>query len=381
MSHPNTKRQPSSFTVLVLPGDGIGPEVCAPAVRILRQVARQFDLDLHFKHALIGGAAIDAANEPLPAATLALASEADAILLGAVGGAQWDDRPVARRPEAGLLQLRRHFNFFANLRPIALQPALVSTSAIKEEIIKGTDILLVRELVGGLYFGEPRGRQTLEDGREVAWNTMRYDSQQIERIVHRACVCASARRGLVCLVDKANVLETSQLWRHVAKKAVIKYNKQHSDANIQLTTMYVDNAAMQLIANPRQFDVIVTENMFGDILADLGAQLVGSLGILPSAAQGHGRKGLYEPVHGSAPDLAGRDLANPCAAILCAAMMLRHSFDCSPAAEAVEQAVAAALDAGMRTADLVTDKESSIGCKEAGLQIEEHLTTILSSAR
>lgn len=370
----------SSFTILVLPGDGIGPEVCTPAASILGQVAAHFNISLQFKQGLIGGAAIEATGNPLPAATLTLAAEADAILLGAVGGPQWDRRPPAERPETALLQLRRQFNFFANLRPIVLQSSLAATSAIKENIIAGTDILLVRELVGGLYFGEPRGRKILANGVEEAWNTLRYDSQQIEQVVHRACVCASTRRGLLCLVDKANVLETSQLWREVSEQVVLRYNKDHAKKKVRLSAMYVDNAAMQLIANPKQFDVIVTENMFGDILADLGAQLVGSLGMLPSASQGQGPKGLYEPVHGSAPDLAGQDVANPCAAILCGAMMLRYSLGCPQAAAAVEQAVVAALDAGLRTVDLGGQGKQASGCTAAGRQIEAHLRTILSSS-
>ena len=377
---PQHNTQDSSFfTVLILPGDGIGPEVCAPAASILDQAASHFNITLQFKQGLIGGAAIETTGDPLPAATLTLAAEADAILLGAVGGPQWDQLPAAERPEAALLQLRRQFNFFANLRPLRAQPALLEASALKPAIITGVDILLVRELVGGLYFGEPRGRQTL-DGRATAWNTMRYDSEQIERIVDRACTYAGARRGLLCLVDKANVLETSQLWREVSEQVVLRYNKDHAKKKVRLSAMYVDNAAMQLIANPKQFDVIVTENMFGDILADLGAQLVGSLGMLPSASQGQGPKGLYEPVHGSAPDLAGQDVANPCAAILCVAMMLRYSLGCPQAAAAVEQAVVTALDAGLRTADLGAQGKRASGCAAAGRQIEAHLRTILSSS-
>ena len=366
-----------SFKILVLPGDGIGPEVIAPALRILKLTARKFNLQLTCTEGLVGGSALDATNTPLPAETLNRALESDAILMGAVGGPKWDTQPPAGRPEAALLQLRSRLQLFANLRPLVLQSALTDASPLKNEVVAGTDILLVRELTGGLYFGEPRGLKKMQNGDEEAWNTMRYNTAEIKRIVRKACEYAGMRKRKLCLADKANVLEASQLWRRVTEEVVADYNKTHPA--IELTKMYADNAAMQLVANPRQFDVLVTENLFGDILSDIGAQLTGSIGLLPSASLGEGNRGLYEPVHGSAPDIAGADIANPCAAVLCVAMLLRHSLHCPRGADLVERAVEDCLKEGMRTADLAAPGTQATGCAEAGMRIETCLQGIADS--
>jgi 3-isopropylmalate dehydrogenase len=328
----------------VLPGDGIGVEIVPDAVKVLQAVGRRFGHHFEFTEALVGGAAIDAVGVPLPADTLRLCQESDAVLLGAIGGPKWDALPVHLRPEgAALLALRKELGLYANLRPAFLFPELIGASTLKPEVIQGVDLLVVRELTGGLYFGEKRREKT--DGGERAVDTLVYSSFEVERIARLACEAARKRRRHLTSVDKANVLESSRLWREVVTRVAAEFPDVH------LEHMYVDNCAMQLVRNPRQFDVIVTENMFGDILTDEASMLTGSLGMLPSASLG-GRVGLYEPSHGSAPDIAGQGKANPLATILSAAMMLRYSFGMEAEAQAVEGAVRQVLAEGYRTADL-----------------------------
>lgn len=330
--------------IVVLPGDGIGPEVTAEAVRVLEAVAEAFQHEIDFNFRDIGGRAIRLHNDPLPDDTLGACLESDAVLLGAVGDPAFDDYPTNLRPEAGLLRLRRELGAFANLRPARLFPALIDASPLKPEVIEGTDVLIVRELLGGLYFGEPRG-VTDVNGRREAINTMRYSEPEVERIARVAFELAKSRRRKVTSVDKANVLECSRLWRETVKRVAEEY------PDINLEHQYVDSCAMALVARPASFDVMLTENMFGDILSDEAGAVVGSLGLLASASIG-GRVGLYEPVHGSAPDIAGRGIANPLGAILSAAMMLRHSFQLEAEAASIERAVEMALGAGHRTRDL-----------------------------
>jgi len=340
----------------LLPGDGIGPEIVAQA----RKVLQRLGLKLEMREAAVGGAGYDAAEDPLPPATLSLAKEADAILFGAVGGPRYDALPRAKRPEQALLRLRKELGLFANLRPAQVHPQLAAASALKAELVAGLDILIVRELTGDIYFGEPRGiRATAERGRE-GFDTMRYSEAEVRRIAAVAFEAARKRSRRVCSVDKANVLETSQLWREV----VIEESKKHAD--IELSHMYVDNCAMQLVRNPRQFDVIVTGNLFGDILSDEASMLTGSIGMLPSAALDASGKGLYEPIHGSAPDIAGKGVANPLATILSAAMMLRYSLGQETAADRIEAAVKKVLSEGLRTADIHTPGTRKVGTGEMG---------------
>lgn len=346
-----------SFNCLLLPGDGIGPEVINQAKLVLEKINSNYKLGINFNEGLIGGIAIDNYNSPLPPQTLELAKQADAILMGAIGGPKWKGLPLEESPEKGLLKLRSHFNFFANYRPARLYPALSNASPIKQELIKGVDILIVRELLGGLYFSEPRG---FSKDKKQAYNTMRYSKDEIIRIGKIAFEAAAARRGKLCSVDKANVLEVSQLWRSVISELANEY------PSVELSHLYVDNAAMQLVRKPSDFDVIVTENLFGDVLSDISAQLVGSIGMLPSASIGENKKGLYEPVHGSAPDIAGKNQSNPFAAILSTSMMLRYSLDNQEAAIKIEQAVNKAILSGIRTADIIEGKEKPSSCSEAG---------------
>ncbi len=342
--------------VALLPGDGIGPEIVAQA----RKVLQRLGLKLEMREAAVGGAGYDAAEDPLPPATLSLAKEADAILFGAVGGPRYDALPRAKRPEQALLRLRKELGLFANLRPAQVYPQLAAASALKAELVAGLDILIVRELTGDIYFGEPRGiRATADRGRE-GFDTMRYSEAEVRRIAAVAFEAARKRSRRVCSVDKANVLETSQLWREV----VIEESKNHAD--IELSHMYVDNCAMQLVRNPRQFDVIVTGNLFGDILSDEASMLTGSIGMLPSAALDASGKGLYEPIHGSAPDIAGKGVANPLATILSAAMMLRYSLGQEKAADRIEAAVKKVLSEGLRTADIHTPGTRKVGTGEMG---------------
>ena len=331
--------------IAVLPGDGIGPEVVAEAVKVLDCLRKEFGFNAEFEYALVGGAAYDASAYPLPDATLILAKAADAVLLGAVGGPKWEHLDMALRPERGLLGLRSELKLFANLRPAVLYPQLATASTLKPEVVAGLDLMIVRELTGDIYFGQPRGFRTVAGGRQ-GFNTMAYFESEVERIAHSAFDIARKRRRKLCSVDKANVLETTQLWREV----VTRVGEQYRD--VELTHMYVDNAAMQLVRAPKQFDVIVTGNMFGDILSDQAAMLTGSIGMLPSASLDQNHKGMYEPIHGSAPDIAGKGVANPLATILSIAMMMRYTFAEFDLADRVERAVSAVLDTGLRTADI-----------------------------
>lgn len=353
--------------VLLLPGDGIGPEIVAEAEKILDQVNRTYSLGIEFETALVGGAAIDAEGLPLPEATLLKARAADAILLGAVGGPKWDSIETARRPEKGLLGLRSELGLFANLRPALLYPQLASASSLKPEIVSGLDILIVRELTGGIYFGQPRGVRTREDGQREGFNTYVYSESEIERIGRVAFDAAQQRGKKLCSVDKANVLEVTVLWREIMDKLAPEY------PDVELTHMYVDNAAMQLVRAPKQFDVIVTGNMFGDILSDEAAMLTGSIGMLPSASLNEAQQGMYEPCHGSAPDIAGQGVANPLATILSVAMMLRYSLDAEEAARAIEVAVSAVLDKGLRTPDIYSDGGKKVSTREMGAAVLDAL--------
>jgi len=341
--------------IAILPGDGIGPEIMAQAVKVLRRLA----LPAEMHEAPVGGAGYAAAGDPLPAKTLALAKEADAVLFGAVGDARYDRLERAKRPEQAILGLRKELGLFANLRPARVHPELASASALKSEVVAGLDILIVRELTGDIYFGEPKGIRQAQGERE-GFDTMRYRESEIRRIAGVAFDAARKRGKRVCSVDKANVLETSQLWREVVSAEAAKY------PDIELTHMYVDNCAMQLVRNPKQFDVIVTGNLFGDILSDEASMLTGSIGMLPSASLDAAGKGLYEPIHGSAPDIAGRGVANPLATILSAAMMLRYSLRQPDAATRIEQAVSKVLEDGLRTADIHTAGARKVGTEQMG---------------
>ena len=346
--------------VLVLPGDGIGPEIVAQATRVLDRVTERFSLDISVEEALVGGAAYDAAGHPLPEDTLAKAKECDAILLGAVGGKQWESLDISVRPEKGLLGLRSELELFANLRPALLYPQLADASSLKPELVAGLDIMIVRELTGGIYFGQPRGIRTLDNGEREGYNTLVYSESEITRIGRIAFETAQRRGGRLCSVDKANVLECTELWREVMTSLASDY------PDVSLSHMYVDNAAMQLVREPKQFDVIVTTNMFGDILSDCAAMLTGSIGMLPSASLDANGKGMYEPIHGSAPDIAGQGIANPLATILSVAMMLRHSFDQKEAAAAIENAINSVLDAGLRTGDIMSPGMQQVSTQEMG---------------
>jgi len=346
--------------ILVLPGDGIGPEIVSEAVKVLACLRDDYGLNIEMDEALVGGAAIDATGHPLPDATLDLAREVDAVLLGAVGGPKWEPLPIERRPEKGLLGLRSGLGLFANLRPAILYPQLAGASSLRPEIVAGLDIMIVRELTGGIYFGHPRGVHTREDGQRIGVNTLIYSESEIRRICRVAFEIARKRGRRVCSVDKANVLECTELWREVATSLASKY------ADIELSHMYVDNAAMQLVRAPKQFDVMVTSNMFGDILSDAAAMLTGSIGMLPSASLDELGKGMYEPIHGSAPDIAGQGIANPLATILSVAMMLRYSFDDAVAADRIEAAVSSVLDQGLRTADIMSEGQRQVGTAEMG---------------
>lgn len=348
-----------SRTILVLPGDGIGPEITAEAVKVLEALRADHALDIELEQGLLGGTAIDATGEPLPAETLAQARTADAILMGSVGGPEWDAIERGKRPERGLLALRSALGLFANLRPAILYPQLAAASSLRSEVVAGLDILIVRELTGGIYFGRPRGIET-RDGQRVGFNTMVYGETEIERIVRTACELAMKRDRRVCSVDKANVLEVSELWREVANRVAADY------PGIELSHMYVDNAAMQLVRAPKQFDVVVTGNLFGDILSDCAAMLTGSIGMLPSASLDEHGKGLYEPVHGSAPDIAGRGMANPLATILSVAMLLRYTLNAESLADRVERAVGRVLDQGLRTADIMTADTTAVDTRTMG---------------
>lgn len=348
-----------SQKILLLPGDGIGPEITTEAEKVLQAAIQRFDLSITTDTALVGGAAYDATGEPLPEETLAKAKEADAILFGAIGGPKWDTIERAKRPERGLLKLRSSLELFANLRPAMLFPQLASASSLKPEVVSGLDILIVRELTGGIYFGEPRGLRE-DNGERVGFNTMVYSESEIRRIAKVAFELAQARNKKLCSVDKANVLEVTELWKEVVNEVAKDYPE------VEVSHMYVDNAAMQLVRAPKQFDVVVTGNLFGDILSDEAAMLTGSIGMLPSASLDVNRKGLYEPCHGSAPDIAGQNLANPLAAILSLAMLMRYSLDRADVAEAIEKAVEDVLEQGLRTPDIYTEGTTKVGCDAMG---------------
>lgn len=350
----------SSYRITLLPGDGIGPEIMAVTVDVLKALGHQMDLSFEFQEALIGGAAIDETGEPLPDETLKRCKDSDAVLLAAIGGYKWDTLPRHQRPETGLLSLRSGLGLFANLRPATILPQLIDASSLKREVVEGVDIMVVRELTGGIYFGSPKGIFTTETGEKRGVSTMAYTDSEIDRIGKVAFETAQKRRGQLCSVDKANVLEVSQLWRDRITAMATDY------PDVTLSHLYVDNAAMQLIRWPKQFDTIVTGNLFGDILSDAAAMLTGSIGMLPSASLGADGPGVYEPVHGSAPDIAGQDKANPLAQVLSAAMMLRYALDQPEAADRLEKAVIKVLDQGYRTGDIMADNMTLVGCKAMG---------------
>ena len=358
-----------SHKVTVLPGDGIGPEVVAEAMAVLTQCGDIFGFGIEVEEGLVGGASIDAHGKPLTDDVLAMTKASDAVVLGAMGGPKWDGLDYSIRPERALLALRQELGLFANLRPVKLFAPLARASTLKPEVVEGTDLVVVRELTGGIYFGQPKGVTAQADGTEKGVNTLVYTTPEIERIARVAFDAARRRRGKVTSVDKANVLECTELWR----KVVTRIHHEEDYGDVELEHVLVDNCAMQLIRDPRQFDVIVTTNMFGDILSDEAAMLTGSIGMLPSASLG-GKVGMYEPVHGSAPDITGQDKANPLATILTVALMLRHSFDQGDAADLIEQAVERVLQAGHRTPDIHEGEGPVVGCKEMGALVRQEIS-------
>lgn len=346
--------------ILVLPGDGIGPEIVGQATRVLDALIADHGLDMTYESALVGGSSFDEHGVPLTDEVLEKARQADSVLLGAVGGPKWEQYEIAVRPEKALLKLRSELKLFGNLRPAILYPQLASASSLKPELVSGLDVLIVRELTGGIYFGQPRGIRTNNNGEREGFNTYIYSESEIERIAHVAFRAAMLRGKRLCSVDKANVLEVTELWREVMTRVGKEYPE------VELTHMYVDNAAMQLVRAPKQFDVMVTGNMFGDILSDCAAMLTGSIGMLPSASLDAKGKGMYEPIHGSAPDIAGQNKANPLATILSVSMMLRHSFGEEALADKIENAVSTVLDQGYRTGDIYTDGMKLVSTSEMG---------------
>ncbi|MDC3332698.1 3-isopropylmalate dehydrogenase [bacterium] len=356
-----------SKKVLVIAGDGIGPEITEETMKVMHVVNDRFQLGLEFDEALLGGVAIDATGVPLPEETMTKAEASDAILFAAIGGPKWDGVDRAIRPEKGLLDFRSGLELFGNLRPAILYPQLADASSLKAEVVSGLDILIVRELTGGIYFGEPRGIRTLDNGDREGYNTYKYSETEIRRIAKMAFEAAQKRSGKLCSVDKANVLEATVLWREVLTEMASDYPE------VELTHMYVDNAAMQLVRAPKQFDVIVTGNLFGDILSDAAAMLTGSIGMLPSAALDKNGRGMYEPCHGSAPDIAGEGKANPLAMILSAAMMLRYSLGSVAAADAIEIAVGIVLDKGLRTGDIFSEGMTQVSTNQMGDAVAEAL--------
>jgi 3-isopropylmalate dehydrogenase len=356
------------YRITLLPGDGIGPEIMAVAVDALKVVGEQLNITFEFTEALIGGAAIDATGEPLPAQTLEICRNSEAVLLAAIGGYKWDTLPRHLRPETGLLGLRAGLGLFANLRPATILPQLIDASSLKREVVEGVDIMVVRELTGGIYFGQPRGIFTTETGEKRGVNTMAYTEAEIDRIGRVAFETARKRRKKLCSVDKSNVLEVSQMWREHMTQLAAEY------PDVELSHLYVDNAAMQLLRAPKQFDTIVTGNLFGDILSDAAAMLTGSIGMLPSASLGEKGPGVFEPVHGSAPDIAGQDKANPLAQVLSAAMMLRYGLNQPTAADRIEQAVLRVLDQGDRTGDIMSEGMNPLGCQAMGNALMQALS-------
>ncbi|MCG6890749.1 MAG: 3-isopropylmalate dehydrogenase [Gammaproteobacteria bacterium] len=359
-----------SAKIAVLAGDGIGQEIIAATLGVLECLQQEFGFAAELEHAAIGGAGYDAYGQPLPEQTLAVCQQADAILFGAIGGPQYDGLERDLRPEKGLLKLRSSLSLFANLRPAILYPQLADASSLKSELVAGLDLMIVRELTGGIYFGEPRGIRVLENGERQGFNTLVYAEHEIERIARSAFDIAMLRERRLCSVDKANVLEVSELWREVVSRVGLDYPE------VELNHMYVDNASMQLVRAPRQFDVMVTSNLFGDILSDTAAMLTGSIGMLPSASLDANARGMYEPVHGSAPDIAGKNLANPLATILSLAMLLRYSLRELELAERIETAVGEVLDRGIRTAD-IAGAAASVGTSEMGMAV---VTALRSAA-
>ncbi len=358
--------------ILILPGDGIGPEIVAQAEKVLAFLVEERSAKLELEHGLLGGCAVDAAGVPLPEETLAKAKESDAILLGSVGGPKWETIERSIRPERGLLAIRSGLGLFANLRPAVLFPQLASASTLREDVVSGLDIMIVRELTGGIYFGEPRGIRELEDGQRQGFNTLVYSESEIERIARVAFDIASKRQGRLCSVDKANVLEATELWREVVTSVSKDYPK------VELQHMYVDNAAMQLVRDPKQFDVLVTTNMFGDILSDLASMLTGSIGMLPSASLASDGSGMYEPIHGSAPDIAGQNVANPLATILSLSMLFRYSLDDAQTADQIEKAVSQVLTDGLRTKDIDAEGMTCVGTNEMGDAVVKALSSLVS---
>lgn len=352
--------------IAVLPGDGIGPEITKEAVLLLEKVGQEFGHDFQFEYGKIGGIAIDEEDTPLPEATIDLCKRSDAVLLGAVGGPKWDQGPKAKRPETGLLGIRKALGLFANLRPITVFPSLANASTLKPEVLEGVDCLILRELTGGLYFGQPQERRQGADGLEVV-DTLQYSEKEIERIIRKGFESAMLRGKKLMSVDKANVLESSRLWRETAERLSAEYPE------VELSHMLVDNAAMQLVRNPAQFDVMVTENMFGDILSDEASMITGSLGMLPSASLAAQGPGLYEPIHGSAPDIAGQGIANPLATLSSVAMMLKYSLDMPQEAECVDQAIHTVLEKGYRTADIAGQNEQFLGTTQMGEKVREEV--------
>jgi len=357
----------TQYRITLLSGDGIGPEIMAVAVEVLKVIGQQFDLQFEFHEALMGGAAIDATGEPLPNATIETCKASDAVLLAAIGAPKYDTLPRHLRPETGLLGIRSALGLFANLRPAKILPQLIDASSLKREVVEGVDIMVVRELTGGIYFGQPKGIFATESGEKRGVNTMAYTEMEIDRIGRLAFETARKRQKKLCSVDKANVLDVSQLWRDRITALSAEY------PDVELSHMYVDNAAMQLVRNPRQFDTIVTGNLFGDILSDEAAMLTGSIGMLPSASVGSANPGLFEPVHGSAPDIAGQDKANPIAQVLSAAMMLKYGLNQPAASDRIEQAVMRVLDEGKRTGDIMSEGMTAVGCQAMGQAIVEAL--------
>ena len=357
--------------ILILPGDGIGPEIITQTKRVLSFLIEKGELAVKLEHGLIGGSAVDATGTPLPEETLKKAKESTAILLGSVGGPKWEsiDRPL--RPERGLLAIRAELSLFANLRPAFLFPQLAKASTLNEEVVSGLDIMIVRELTGGIYFGNPRGIRELDDGQREGFNTLVYNESEIKRIAKVAFEIASKRQGRLCSVDKANVLEATELWREIVSEMAKDYPE------VELQHMYIDNASMQLVRAPKQFDVIVTTNMFGDILSDLASMLTGSIGMLPSASLASDGKGMYEPVHGSAPDIAGQNIANPLATILSLSMLLRYSLREEKLADKLEQAVSQVLTDGLRTKDIHSDGMTCVGTDEMGDAVIKTLSALL----
>lgn len=349
-----------NYRITLLPGDGIGPEIMAVAVDVLKLVGQQLDLSFEFQEALMGGVAIDATGNPLPDETLEICRNSDAVLLAAIGGYKWDNLPRHQRPETGLLGLRAGLGLFANLRPATILPQLVDASSLKREVVEGVDIMVIRELTGGIYFGQPKGIFATETGEKRGVNTMAYTTSEIDRIGRVGFETAMKRGKKLCSVDKANVLDVSQLWRDQITELAKEYPE------VELSHLYVDNAAMQLIRWPKQFDTIVTSNLFGDILSDAAAMLTGSIGMLPSASLGASGPGVFEPVHGSAPDIAGQNKANPLAQVLSAAMMLRYALNQPVAADKIERAVVQVLAQGYRTGDIKSEGMKLVGCREMG---------------